>query len=138
MRIGEDFDHLKENEYLFILNKVYAQLRHVVYVRLKHLANFQKKSKQRLRYVSGGNFNNFSYDEDIDSQNTEDSSNCLSSATIENEIQKVDLNQILLDVLKLFDVECAHVDRDAHLIMRKLEFCYLNFNKKSAETENYK
>lgn len=38
------------------------------------------------------------------------------------QIAKVDLNRILLDVLKLFGISVAHVDGDAHLIMRKLEF----------------
>lgn len=33
MKIHEDFLDLRENEYIFILSKVYAQLRHVLYIR---------------------------------------------------------------------------------------------------------
>lgn len=49
----------------------------------------------------------------------------LPESVIEQEIQKVNLNQILTEVLKTFSIEIAHVDNDVHLIMRKLEFVYL-------------
>ena len=52
MNIEEDFKDLRWNEYLFILSKVYSQLRHKLYVRFKQLLNLKKKSHKRFRYVS--------------------------------------------------------------------------------------
>lgn len=52
MKINEDFEGLRDNEYLFILGKVYAQLRHVLYMRFQQLASLKTKSKKRFRYVS--------------------------------------------------------------------------------------
>ena len=52
MKIDEDFKDLRDDEYLYILNKIYAQMRHLLYTRLTQLLKLQKKTKKRLRYVS--------------------------------------------------------------------------------------
>ena len=53
MRIEEDFEDLRDNEYLFILSKVYSQLRHVLYMRFQQMLSLKTQStKQRFRYVS--------------------------------------------------------------------------------------
>ena len=53
MKIEEDFEDLRDNEYLFILSKVYSQLRHVLYMKFQQLLNLKtQSSKQRFRYVS--------------------------------------------------------------------------------------
>jgi len=38
---------------------------------------------------------------------------------------KVEFNSVLAKVLELFNIDSRHVDCDAHLIMRKLEFIFL-------------
>lgn len=90
-------------------------------MRFKQLLNLKCKNQKRFRYVS----NDLSLSDDED----ESENSCsLADAVIEQEIQKVNLNQILLDVLKMFRIEVAHVDGDAHLIMRKLEFVFLTLS----------
>lgn len=117
MKIDEDFKELYQNEYYFILSKVYAQLRHVLYMRFKKLLQIKNKTQKRFRYISS----DLSLSDDED----EEEGCSLSEEVIAQELQKVDLNQILQLVLKLFGIEVAHVDNDAHLIMRKLEFVYM-------------
>ena len=131
MKIDEDYKELRENEYLFVLSKVYSQLRHILYMRFQQLLNLKSQSQRRFRYVSSSLC--FSDDEDED----EEPESCsLPPNVIEQEIQKVNLNQILTDVLKTFSIEIGHVDGDAHLIMRKLEFIYLTLTQDNTAQQN--
>ena len=47
----------------------------------------------------------------------------------------MDLNKILQTVLKLFGLEVAHVDMDAHLIMRKLELVFLHLSPSESQKQ---
>lgn len=47
----------------------------------------------------------------------------------------MDLNKIILSVFKLFGIEVTHVDMDAHLIMRKLEFVFLHLSPSESQKQ---
>ena len=63
-----------------------------------------------------------------DEDDDEEESCSLPEEVVNEHIAKVDLNKIILDVLKLFGIEVAHVEDDGHLIMRKLEFVFLTLS----------
>lgn len=86
-------------------------------MKFKQLLQVKTNSQKKFRYISS----DLSLSDDED----EEERCSISDQVMEKEIQRVDLNRILQDVLKLFGIEVAHVDGDAHLIMRKLEFVYL-------------
>jgi hypothetical protein len=92
----------------------------VLYTKFKCLVQQKTKSQKRFRYVSS--------DLSLSDDEGEEDSCSLSQGVIAQQIEKVDLNKILMDVLKLFGIDVAHVDNDAHLIMRKLEFVFLSLS----------
>ena len=42
MQVQADFVDLRENEYIYILSKVYSQLRHVLYIRFQELLDARR------------------------------------------------------------------------------------------------
>lgn len=87
MYIDEDFKGLGPNEYYYILSKVYAQIRHVLYMKFKQLLQVKTNSQKKFRYISS----DLSLSDDED----EEERCSISDQVMEKEIQRVDLNRIL-------------------------------------------